>query len=199
MSKNIIRLIILALVVVVGFWAMNLHNGMLELDEEVNAKWSQVLNQYQRRADLIPNLVNTVKAYASHEEKVFIDVAKARSQVGTMNINASDLSDPAKMAQFKAAQGELSSALSRLLLVAERYPELKANQNFLELQAQLEGTENRIAVERTRYIDIVKDFNVKVRRMPQSIILGLLGFDPKVPFGVENEAEISKVPEVNFQ
>ncbi len=199
MSKTMIRVILGVVIVVIALWSMSLYNGMLSLDEEVKAKWSQVLNQYQRRADLIPNLVSTVKGYADHEEKVFIEVAKARSQVGSVNITADDLSDPKKMEQFQQAQGELKSAISRLLLVAERYPELKSNQNFLELQAQLEGTENRIAVERMRYIDIVKTFNTKVRRMPQAILLGLMGFDPIVQFGVENEAEISTVPEVSFE
>ncbi|MDY7025783.1 MAG: LemA family protein [Pseudomonadota bacterium] len=199
MSKTMIRVILGVVIVVIALWSMSLYNGMLSLDEEVKAKWSQVLNQYQRRADLIPNLVSTVKGYADHEEKVFIEVAKARSQVGSVNITADDLTDPKKMEQFQQAQGELKSAISRLLLVAERYPELKSNQNFLELQAQLEGTENRIAVERMRYIDIVKTFNTKVRRMPQAILLGLMGFDPIVQFGVENEAEINSVPEVSFE
>jgi LemA protein len=174
------------------------YNRIQQQDESVKGNWSEVLNQYQRRADLIPNLVATVKGYAAHEEKVFIEVTNARANVGKVNLSAEDAADPAKLAAFQKAQGELTGALSRLLLVQERYPDLKANQNFLELQSQLEGTENRITVARNRYIEAVRDYNTLIRQFPVNLTAMMFGYDPKPNFTVENEAEISKPPSVDF-
>jgi LemA protein len=174
------------------------YNRIQETDEDVAAKWSDVLNQYQRRADLIPNLVATVKGYATHEEKVLTEVTNARARVGSMQISAADAADPAKLKAFQQAQGELSGALSRLLVVSENYPDLKANQNFLELQSQLEGTENRITVARNRYIEAVQAYNTLIRRFPVNLTAMMFGYDAKPNFSVENEAEISKPPSVDF-
>jgi LemA protein len=174
------------------------YNRIQETDEGVKAQWSEVLNQYQRRADLIPNLVATVKGYAAHEEKVLTEVTNARAKVGSMQISAEDAADPAKLAAFQQAQGELSGALSRLLVVSENYPDLKANQNFLELQSQLEGTENRITVARNRYIESVQAYNTLIRRFPVNLTAMVFGYDAKPNFAVENEAAISKPPSVDF-
>ena len=171
------------------------YNTIQQKDEAVAAAWSQVINVYQRRADLVPNLVATVKGYASHEQQVLTQVTEARSRVGSINVNADD---PASLQQFQQAQGELQSAISRLLLVVENYPQLKADQNFLQLQAQLEGTENRIAVERQRYIRAVQDYNTYIRRFPVNLTAMMFGHDPKPNFTVANEAEIQRVPEVDF-
>jgi LemA protein len=174
------------------------YNRIQQADEGVKAQWSEVLNQYQRRADLIPNLVATVRGYATHEEKVLVEVTNARARVGSAGITAEQAADPAKLAQFQAAQGELSSALSRLLVVTENYPDLKANQNFLELQSQLEGTENRITVARNRYIAAVQEYNVLIRRFPVNLTAMMFGYAQKPNFSVENEAAISKAPTVDF-
>ncbi len=174
------------------------YNRIQQADESVKAQWSEVLNQYQRRADLIPNLVATVKGYAAHEEKVLTDVTNARARVGSAGITAEQAADPAKLAAFQAAQGELSSALGRLLVVTENYPDLKANQNFLELQSQLEGTENRITVARNRYIEAVQAFNTMIRQFPVNLTAKLFGYPVKPNFSVENEAAISKPPSVDF-
>ena len=174
------------------------YNRIQQADEDVKAQWSEVLNQYQRRADLIPNLVATVRGYAAHEEKVLTEVTNARARVGSAGITAAEAADPAKLAAFQAAQGQLSSALSRLLVVTENYPDLKANQNFLELQSQLEGTENRIAVARNRYIASVKEFNTLIRRFPVNLTAMMFGYEAKPNFSVENEAAISKPPTVDF-
>ena len=174
------------------------YNRIQQADEGVKAQWSEVLNQYQRRADLVPNLVATVKGYAAHEEKVLTEVTTARARVGSAGITAEQAADPAKLAAFQAAQGELSSALGRLLVVTENYPDLKANQNFLELQSQLEGTENRITVARNRYIAAVQAFNTLVRRFPVNLTAKLFGYSAKPNFSVENEAAISKPPTVDF-
>jgi LemA protein len=174
------------------------YNRIQETDEGVKAQWSEVLNQYQRRADLIPNLVATVKGYAAHEEKVLTEVTNARAKVGSMQISAEDAADPAKLAAFQQAQGELSGALSRLLVVSEDYPDLKANQNFLELQSQLEGTENRITVARNRYIESVQAYNTLIRRFPVNLTAMVFGYDAKPNFSVENEAAISRPPSVDF-
>jgi LemA protein len=174
------------------------YNRIQETDEGVKAQWSEVLNQYQRRADLIPNLVATVKGYAAHEEKVLTEVTNARAKVGSMQISAEDAADPAKLAAFQQAQGELSGALSRLLVVSENYPDLKANQNFLELQSQLEGTENRITVARNRYIEAVQAYNTLIRRFPVNLTAMVFGYDAKPNFSVENEAAISRPPSVDF-
>jgi LemA protein len=171
------------------------YNQIQQKDESVKAAWSQVLNVYKRRADLVPNLVATVKGYASHEERVFTEVTNARAKVGSININADD---PASLAQFQQAQGELQSAIGRLLVVSENYPQLKADQNFLQLQAQLEGTENRITVERQRYIQAVQDYNTYIRQFPVNLTAMIFGYKPKPNFSVENEAQIQQPPAVDF-
>jgi len=171
------------------------YNQIQQKDEAVTAAWSQVLNVYKRRADLVPNLVATVKGYASHEERVFTEVTQARSKVGSINVNADD---PASLAQFQQAQGELQSAIGRLLVVSENYPQLKADQNFLQLQAQLEGTENRITVERQRYIQAVQDYNTYIRQFPTNLTAKLFGYKPKPNFSVEDEQRIQQPPTVDF-
>jgi len=171
------------------------YNEIQTKDEAVNAAWSQVLNVYKRRADLVPNLVATVKGYASHEERVFTEVAEARAKVGSINVNADD---PASLEQFQQAQGQLQSAIGRLLLVSENYPQLKANENFLQLQAQLEGTENRITVERQRYIQAVQDYNTYIRRFPVNLTAMMFGYDPKPNFTVDNVERIQDAPAVDF-
>lgn len=174
------------------------YNTFQQLDEEAKASWFEVLNQYQRRADLIPNLVEVVKGYAEHEKEVFTEVTKARASIGGINMTPEMLNDPEAMAKFQAAQGQMTSALSRLMLVAENYPNLKADQNFRDLQAQLEGTENRVTVARNRYIDTVKQYNVAVRSFPNNLTAMMFGYEQKPTFTVENEAEISKAPKVEF-
>jgi len=174
------------------------YNTFQSLDEESKASWSEVLNQYQRRADLVPNLVATVKGYAEHEEKVLTEVADARSKVGSMQVTPEVLNDPEAFAKFQAAQGQLTSALSRLMAVAENYPNLKADQGFRDLQAQLEGTENRVTVARNRYIETVKDYNVAVRSFPNNLTAMVFGYKAKPSFTVENEKEISSAPKVEF-
>ena len=174
------------------------YNRIQQADEAVKAQWSEVLNQYQRRAELIPNLVNTVRGYAAQEERVLTEVTNARARVGSMQISAEDAADPAKLAAFQRAQGDLSSALSRLLVVTENYPDLKSNQNFLELQSQLEGTENRIAVARNRYIEAVQSYNTLIRGFPVNLTAKMFGYAVKPNFTVENEAAISKPPTVDF-
>lgn len=171
------------------------YNDIQSQDEAVKSAWSQVLNQYQRRADLIPNLVNTVKGYADHEQQVLTAVTEARSRVGQIKV---DPSDPASLKQFDDAQRDMGNALSRLLVVSENYPQLKADANFRELQAQLEGTENRIAVERKRYIDAIQSYNTLVRRFPVNLTAMAFGYKEKPQFAVENEREISKPPTVSF-
>ncbi len=174
------------------------YNNFQSLDEEAKASWSEVLNQYQRRADLIPNLVNVVKGYAAHEKDVLTQVADARSKVGSMQVTADVLNDPEAFAKFQAAQGQLSSALSRLMAVSENYPNLKADQGFRDLQAQLEGTENRITVARNRYIETIKVYNVVVRSFPQNLTAMMFGYKTKPSFTVENEKAISAPPTVDF-
>ncbi len=186
-----------------GFWLVLLmplltgcgYNKIVSLEEAVTAQWGQVENVYQRRADLIPNLVNTVKGYADFEQETLTQVIEARSKATSVNVNADNLS-PEKIAQFQEAQQGLSSALSRLLVTVERYPDLKANQNFLELQAQLEGTENRITVERMRYNDAVRQYNTMIRRIPYNIVASITNFEKKGYFEADKGAEV--VPEVNF-
>ncbi|KPN70806.1 LemA family protein [Neisseria sp. 83E34] len=174
------------------------YNTMQTQDEAANAAWSEVLNQYQRRADLIPNLVNTVKGYAKHEEEVFTRVTEARSKVGSIQMTAEDATDPEKVKQYQQAQGELSSALSRLLVVSENYPQLKADQNFRDLQAQLEGTENRISLARNNYIKSVQTYNTTIRQFPQNITAKIFGMKTRANFTVENEAAVSTSPKVAF-
>ena len=174
------------------------YNTFQSLDEEAKASWSEVLNQYQRRADLVPNLVNVVKGYAEHEKEVLTDVANARSKVGSMQITPELLNDPEAFARFQAAQGQMTSALSRLMAVAENYPNLKADQGFRDLQAQLEGTENRITVARNRYIETIKEYNVSVRSFPNNLTAMMFGYKTKPSFTVENEKAISSAPKVEF-
>jgi LemA protein len=174
------------------------YNTMQSQDEAVKAQWSEVLNQYQRRADLVPNLVNTVKGYATHEKDILIQVTEARAKVGQVAATPELVNDPAAFAKFQAAQGELSSALSRLLVVSENYPQLKADASFRDLQAQLEGTENRITVARNRYIQAVKEYNTTVRTFPNNLTAKMFGMPVKANFTVDNEKAISAPPTVDF-
>ncbi|MFI4889163.1 MAG: LemA family protein [Steroidobacterales bacterium] len=174
------------------------YNTMQSQDEQVKSAWSEVLNQYQRRADLIPNLVNTVKGFAAQEQQVLLGVTEARARVGSIQATPELLNDPAAFAKFQAAQGQLSSALSRLLVVTENYPQLKSDQNFRDLQAQLEGTENRITVARNRYIQAVQGYNTTIRSFPGNLTAMMFGYKPKQNFTVENEAAVSKPPTVDF-
>jgi LemA protein len=174
------------------------YNTMQSQDETIKSAWSEVLNQYQRRSDLIPNLVNTVKGYAAQESSVLLGVTEARAKVGSIQATSELVNDPAALAKFQAAQGQLTGALSRLLAVTENYPDLKSDQNFRDLQAQLEGTENRITVARNRYIQAVRDYNVTVRSFPGNLTAMMFGYKPKPNFTVENEAAISKPPSVDF-
>src|SRR5271156_4190342 len=174
------------------------YNAIQTQDEQIKAAWSEVLNQYQRRADLIPNLVNTVKGYAAQESSVLLGVTEARAKVGSIQATPELVNDPAAFAKFQAAQGQLTSALSRLLVVAENYPNLKSDALFRDLQSQLEGTENRITVARNRYIQAVQDYNVTVRQFPGNLTAMIFGYKPKPSFTVENEAVISKPPTVEF-
>jgi len=174
------------------------YNEIQQKDEGVKGAWAEVTNQYQRRADLIPNLVATVKGYAQQEQEVLTRVTEARSRVGQMQVTPETLNDPAALQRFQQAQGDLSSALSRLLVVVEKYPDLKSDRNFRDLQAQLEGTENRIAVARNRYIKTVQDYNVLVREFPVNLTAMAFGYKTKPNFTVENEREISTAPKVDF-
>ena len=174
------------------------YNTLQATDEQINAAWSEVLNQYQRRADLVPNLVNVVKGYASHEREVLETVTNARARVGSLQATPELVNDEQAFARFQAAQGELGSALSRLLMVTENYPNLKANQGFADLRVQLEGTENRITVARNRYIKAVQDYNVLARSFPSNLTAMALGYKPKANFSVANEAAISAPPKVDF-
>lgn len=199
MFKNKALWITIAIIVVLLFagysWVKGTYNTMVTQDEGVKTAWSQVENQYQRRMDLIPNLVNTVKGYATHEKETLEGVVSARAEATKTTIDPSNLNEES-MKKFQAAQGELSSALSRLMLVIERYPDLKANQNFSELQAQLEGTENRISVERKRFNETAQSYNTYIRSFPTNILAGMFGFQPKAYFSAESGAE--KAPKVKF-
>lgn len=199
MFKNKALWITIAIIVVLLFagysWVKGTYNTMVTQDEGVKTAWSQVENQYQRRMDLIPNLVNTVKGYATHEKETLEGVVSARAEATKTTIDPSNLNEES-MKKFQAAQGVLSSALSRLMLVIERYPDLKANQNFSELQAQLEGTENRISVERKRFNETAQSYNTYIRSFPTNILAGMFGFQPKAYFSAESGAE--KAPKVEF-
>jgi LemA protein len=174
------------------------YNALQSKDEQVKSAWSEVLNQYQRRADLIPNLVNTVKGYAAQEQTVLLGVTEARAKAGSIQASPDMINDPQALAKFQAAQSQVSGALSRLLAVTENYPQLKSDQNFRDLQAQLEGTENRITVARNRYIQAVQDYNLAVRQFPNNLTAAMFGYKTKPNFTVENEAVISKPPAVDF-
>ena len=174
------------------------YNTIQQQDEEVKAAWSEVLNQYQRRADLIPNLVNTVKGFAQQELEVLTQVTEARARATGIQATPDLINDPQAFARFQQAQGELTSALSRLLVVVENYPQLKSDQNFRDLQAQLEGTENRISVARKRYIETVQRYNTTIRQFPVNLTAMVFSYEPRENFSVENEAEISRPPAVDF-
>ena len=189
-----IKSILLALVATLGLTSCT-YNKLVEQEEIVAQKWADVQTQYQRRADLIPNLVNTVKGYAAHEKETLEGVVAARAKATSINVDASDLT-PEKLQQFQAAQGELSQALGRLIAVGEAYPDLKANENFLDLQKQLEGTENRINEARNSFNKAVQDYNIKIRKFPNSILAGIFGFDKMAKF--EAEAGADKAPDVKF-
>ena len=196
MKKGYIVLIEIGVIILAIFlWFRGSYNGMVKMSETVSAQWSNVENQYQRRLDLIPNLVNTVKGYAAHEQQTLTDVVNARAKATQTQINFEQL-DEASMQRLNRTQGELSSALSRLMAISESYPDLKANQNFLELQAQLEGTENRIAVERRKFNDTVRTYNAYIRQFPKNIIAGMFGFTPKPYF--EANAGAENAPKVEF-
>jgi LemA protein len=194
-TKNIVNIALWALLLA-AFSGCG-YNSLVELDEKVNQAWAQVENQYQRRADLIPNLVKTVQGYADFEKGVLTEVTELRSRVGQIKLSTDDLSDEEKFKQFQDAQDKLSSALSRLLVVAENYPQLKANENFLTLQSQLEGTENRISVERKKFNEAVQDYNTTIRRFPSLITAKIFGFKEKQYF--KSAPGTDKVPDVNFE
>ena len=193
MKKSTI--ILIAAVAIIAFWGISAYNGLVKMDEGVNTAWSNVENQYQRRADLIPNLVNTVKGYASHEKETLEAVLAARSKATQMTIDPENLT-PEKLQEYQKAQGEIGAALARLLAITEAYPDLKANQNFLELQAQLEGTENRISVERRNFNEVAKTYNTSIRTFPKTIIASMCGFDKRPYFEAEEGA--NKAPTVAF-
>ncbi len=197
-SRGCLVGLVVVAVIVIGLvmWGMGVYNSLVGLDEGVSSAWSQVESQYQRRADLIPNLVNTVKGYAQQEKDVLLGVTEARAKVGQITVTKDVLEDPNAFSKFQAAQDQLSGALSRLLAVAENYPNLKSNENFLALQTQLEGTENRIAVERNRYNTTVQNYNTTIRRFPGSLIAGFTGFREKQYFKSKEGAE--NAPEVKF-
>lgn len=192
------RLGVIALMLLTSLLAGCGYNQIQVNDEQVSSAWSEVLNQYKRRADLIPNLVQVVQGYAAHEKEVLTRVTEARASVAGIKASSDLVNDPQAFAKFQQAQGELSGALSRLLVVAENYPNLKADANFRELQAQLEGTENRIAVARQRYIKAVQEYNVGVRTFPNNLTAMVFGYKPKANFSVDDEKAISTPPAVNF-
>lgn len=193
--RSVINLLILASILALSGCG---YNTIQAQDEQINASWAEVLNQYQRRADLVPNLVNTVKGYAGHEKEVLEAVTASRAKAGSIQATPELLNDEHAFAKFQAAQGELSSALTRLMAVSESYPQLKADANFRDLQAQLEGTENRITVARNRYISAVKDYNITVRSFPSNLTAKLFNYTPKPSFTVENEKAIATPPTVDF-
>ncbi len=197
MKVLIIALVVLAVIVLaLGAWAVGIYNGLIGLEQNVNEKWAQVQNVYQRRADLIPNLVETVKGFAAQERTVLTEVIEARARASSIQLTPEALNDPKAMERFQAAQGQLSGALSRLLVTVERYPELKSNQNFLSLQSQLEGTENRIAVERRRFNEAVREYNTRLGLFPGTVVARLAGFRPKAFF--EAAPDAATPPKVKF-
>lgn len=192
--KNKSLWIILGIVAVVLIWGIGAYNGLVTKDEKVSAAWANVESVYQRRADLIPNLVNTVKGYAAHERKTLMDVTEARAKSTAITIDPATAT-PEQVQAWMRAQSEVGTALGRLIAISENYPELKANQNFLELQKQLEGTENRISTERRKYNEEVRGFNAKIRRFPTNIIAGMFGFEKRVMFEAQDGAEFAPVVE----
>ena len=195
MKTNKTLIAIIVAIVLVALWAVSAYNGMVVAEEEATTSFANLQSTYQRRADLIPNLVETVKGYASHEKETLEGVVAARSKATSINIDPENIT-PEKMKQFQAAQGELSTALGRLIAIKENYPDLKANENFRDLQVQLEGTENRIGEARNTYNEKVQEYNVKIRRFPNSLFAGLFGFDKMQKFEAEEGAE--KAPQVKF-
>ena len=195
MKKGTITIIIVAIVAIIAFWAISGYNSLVSMDENVSNQWANVETQYQRRADLIPNLVNTVKGYAAHEKETLEGVIAARSQATQIKVDPTDLT-PEKLAEYQKAQGQLATALGKLLAITENYPDLKANQNFLELQAQLEGTETRINVARKNFNDSAKAYNTAIRRFPKNILAGMFGFDKRAYFEAAEGAE--QAPQVQF-
>ena len=193
--KKVTIIIIVAVVAVIAIWAISGYNSLVGMDENVSNQWANVEMQYQRRADLIPNLVNTVKGYAAHEKETLEGVIAARSQATQIKVDPTDLT-PEKLAEYQKAQGQLATALGKLLAITENYPDLKANQNFLELQAQLEGTENRINVARKNFNDAAKTYNTTIRRFPKNILAGMFGFDKRAYFEAAEGAE--QAPQVQF-
>ena len=187
---------LIAFIIMIAVWSIASYNKLVSKNESVSQQWGQVENQYQRRMDLIPNLVNTVKGYAAHEKSTLESVMQARSKATSIQLTPEALNDPKAIAKFQQVQGELSSALSRLMAVAENYPNLKANENFLQLQSQLEGTENRIARERQKYNDVVKEYNLSVKRFPSAIFAGIFGYRDKPYFEAKTGAETP--PSVSF-
>ncbi|MCD6204039.1 MAG: LemA family protein [Candidatus Marinimicrobia bacterium] len=197
MKKGWIVLIVVLVVLLMIFsFFKNTYNSLVTMEENVNQSWAQVSNQYQRRADLIPNLVETVKGYAAHEKETFAAVTEARAKVGQLTVTPEVLNNPEAFAKFQQVQGEISSVLTRLMAVSENYPQLKANENFLALQSQLEGTENRIAVERKRFNQVVQGYNTTIRRFPTNMLAGMYGFEKKLYFEAQPGAET--VPDVKF-
>lgn len=194
-KSTVVLLVVIAVVLVLFFWIKGTYNGMVTMDEGVKTAWSQVENVYQRRADLIPNLVATVKGYAEHESATLEGVVEARSKATGVNVDPENLT-PEKLAEFQQAQGELSAALGRLLVIQENYPDLKANANFMALQQQLEGSENRIAVERRKFNDAARAYNTAIRKFPNNIIAGMFGFGSKPYFEADESA--SQAPKVEF-
>lgn len=193
--KKVTIIAIVAVVAIIAFWAISGYNSLVGMDENVSNQWANVETQYQRRADLIPNLVNTVKGYAAHEKETLEGVMAARSQATQIKLDPTDLT-PEKLAEYQKAQGQLATVLGRLLAITENYPDLKANQNFLELQAQLEGTENRINVARKNFNDAAKTYNTTIRRFPKNILAGMFGFDKRAYFEAAEGAE--QAPQVQF-
>lgn len=193
--KKVTIIIIVAVVTIIAIWAVSGYNSLVGMDENVSNQWANVETQYQRRADLIPNLVNTVKGYAAHEKETLEGVIAARSQATQIKVDPTDLT-PEKLAEYQKAQGQLATALGKLLAITENYPDLKANQNFLELQAQLEGTENRINVARKNFNDAAKAYNTTIRRFPKNILAGMFGFDKRAYFEATEGAE--QAPQVQF-
>jgi LemA protein len=191
--KNL--LIGIGAIAILGMWFAGMYNSMIDMNEGVDKSWSEIEIQYQRRADLIPNLVNTVKGYAAHEKEALIGVVEARAKATSVNIDPSNMT-AANLKNFSNAQNGLSSALSKLMVVIEKYPDLKANQNFLQLQAQLEGTENRIAVARTRYVDAAKEYNAAIKKFPKVLLAGMFGFEKKPYFESKEGTDVA--PEVSF-
>ncbi|QEC40531.1 LemA family protein [Pseudobacter ginsenosidimutans] len=194
-SRNLVLIIVVFIILILGGCGCNGYNNMIKLDEDVKAKWANVQSDYQRRADLIPNLVNTVKGYANFEQETLTKVIEARAKATSVQVNADNLT-PENLEKFQQAQGEVSSALSRLLVTVERYPDLKANQNFMDLQKQLEGTENRIKVSRNDFNTAVQGYNTTIRRFPNNLFAGMFGFRVKEPFKADPGAE--RAPEVKF-